>query len=176
MHLNNAVETNDLMLNSTWRALTHWSLWDVDAILKLQFSISFYWLVSSHRLRIMPLRWMPWDLTDDKSPLVQVMAWCRQATSHYLSQCWPSAMPPYGVTRPIEWVAVAKLLCSRSGIIISHAISAATENIFLIFSIKKKSTYSEKLPNQRLFYMRSATYNNNNMLKRMALHGTIKTN
>ena len=27
--------------------------------------------------------------TDDKSTLVQVMAWCWQATSHYLSQCWP---------------------------------------------------------------------------------------
>ena len=25
------------------------------------------------------LRWMPQDLTDDKSALVQVMAWCRQA-------------------------------------------------------------------------------------------------
>ena len=32
---------------------------------------------------------MPLYLTDDKSTLVQVMAWCRQATSHYLSQCWP---------------------------------------------------------------------------------------
>ena len=29
---------------------------------------------------------MPLDLTDDKWTLVQVMAWCRQATSHYLSQ------------------------------------------------------------------------------------------
>ena len=48
-------------------------------------------------------RWMPWDLTDDKSTLVQVMAWCRQATSHYLNQCWPSSMSPYGVTRP-QWV------------------------------------------------------------------------
>ena len=27
----------------------------------------------------------------DKSTLVQVMAWCRQATSHYLSQCWHSS-------------------------------------------------------------------------------------
>ena len=34
------------------------------------------------------LRWMPLDLTDEKSTLVQVMAWCRQATSHYLRQCW----------------------------------------------------------------------------------------
>ena len=49
------------------------------------------------------LRWMPWDLTDDKSTLVQVMAWCRQATSHYLNQCWPSSMSPYGITRP-QWV------------------------------------------------------------------------
>ena len=45
------------------------------------------------------LRWMPQDLIDDKSALVQVMAWCRQATSHYLSQCWPRSQSPYGVTR-----------------------------------------------------------------------------
>ena len=37
------------------------------------------------------------------STLVQVMAWCRQATSHYPSQCWPRSLSPYGVTRP-EWV------------------------------------------------------------------------
>ena len=46
------------------------------------------------------LRRMSLDLSDDKSTLVQVMAWCRQATSHYLSQCWPSFLSPYGVTRP----------------------------------------------------------------------------
>ena len=49
------------------------------------------------------LRWMPRDLTDDKSTLVQVMAWCRQATSHYLSLCWPRSLSPYDVTRP-QWV------------------------------------------------------------------------
>ena len=43
------------------------------------------------------------DLSDDKSTLVQVMAWCHQATSHYLNQCWPRYLPPYGVTRP-QWV------------------------------------------------------------------------
>ena len=31
------------------------------------------------------------------------MAWCHQATSHYLKQCWPRSLPPYGVTRP-QWV------------------------------------------------------------------------
>ena len=49
------------------------------------------------------LRWMPQGLTHDKSTLVQVMAWCHQATSHYLSQCWPRSMSPNGVTRP-HWV------------------------------------------------------------------------
>ena len=29
--------------------------------------------------------------------------WCLQATSHYLSQCWPRFMSPYGTTRP-QWV------------------------------------------------------------------------
>ena len=28
------------------------------------------------------LRWVPLDLTDDKSTLVQVLAWCHQATSY----------------------------------------------------------------------------------------------
>ena len=48
-------------------------------------------------------RWMPQDLTDDKSTLVQVMAWGRQATSHYLRQYWPRSMSSNGVTRP-QWV------------------------------------------------------------------------
>ena len=51
------------------------------------------------------LWWMPQDLTDDQSTLVQVMARCRQATSHYLSQCWPRSVASYGVTRP-QWVKV----------------------------------------------------------------------
>ena len=48
------------------------------------------------------LRWMSWDLSEDKTTLVQVMAWCRQP-SHYLSQCSPRSLSPYGVTRP-QWV------------------------------------------------------------------------
>ena len=31
------------------------------------------------------------------------MAWCRQATSHYLHQCWPRSTSPYGVISP-QWV------------------------------------------------------------------------
>ena len=51
---------------------------------------------------IVPRR-MSLDLTDDKSTLVQVMTWCRQATNHYPSQCWPRSLSSYGVTRP-QWV------------------------------------------------------------------------
>ena len=53
--------------------------------------------------REIALRWMLLDLTDGKSALVQVMAWCRQATSHYLSNVDLDLLSPYGVTRP-QWV------------------------------------------------------------------------
>ena len=46
---------------------------------------------------------MPRYLTDHGSALVQVMTWCCQATSHYLSQCWPRSMSPHCVSRP-HWV------------------------------------------------------------------------
>ena len=35
-----------------------------------------------------------------RTPLVEVMAWCRLAPSHYLSQCWPRSMSPYSITKP----------------------------------------------------------------------------
>ena len=44
---------------------------------------------------------MPLDLTDDESTLVQVMAWCHQATSHYLSQCWLRFMVSLGLNELI---------------------------------------------------------------------------
>ena len=51
----------------------------------------------------MTLTWASPDLNEGKSTLVQVMARCRQATSHYLNQCWHGSLPPYGVIRP-HWV------------------------------------------------------------------------
>ena len=54
------------------------------------------------------LIWMSLDFTDNQSTLVQVMTWCLQATSHYLSQCWPRSLTPYGITRP-QWVNSSKL-------------------------------------------------------------------
>ena len=37
---------------------------------------------------------------DDMSTLVQVMACCCQAASHYRSQCWPRSTLPYGISKP----------------------------------------------------------------------------
>ena len=61
------------------------------------------WVISCE----IPLSWISLNLTDDKSTLVQVMTWCRQATNHYLDQRWPRSMSPYGITRP-QWVNVMR--------------------------------------------------------------------
>ena len=54
-----------------------------------------------NELTHLPLNKM--GLTDDKLTLVQVMVWCSQATSQYLSQGWRRFMSPYGVIRS-QWV------------------------------------------------------------------------
>ena len=81
------------------------------------------------------LRWMPQDLTDDKSTLVQVMAWCCQATSHYLSQCWPRSMLPLGVTRPQSVNSLSKwgIWQHRSGSTLAQVMACclAAPNHFL---------------------------------------------
>ena len=53
-------------------------------------------------------RWISLDHTVDKSTLVQVMTWCHQAASHYLSQCWPRSTLQYGITRP-RWVKMLNI-------------------------------------------------------------------
>ena len=58
---------------------------------------------------------MSLDLTDYKSPLVQVTAWCRQAKSHYLSQCWPRSILPHGTTR-LQWVNLSTPLAISGSI------------------------------------------------------------
>ena len=63
------------------------------------------------------------DPSDDKSTLVQVMAWCHQATSDYLSQCWHISMSPNGVTRP-QWV-------NQNAAYFNQEISL--ENLFVFF-------------------------------------------
>ena len=72
-----------------------------------KFRWSIFKLISVIYDQVIPceiaLWWLLLNLTDDKSTLVQVKAWCCQATSHHLSKCWPRSLLPYAVTRP-QWV------------------------------------------------------------------------
>ena len=52
---------------------------------------------------IITFRWMPKNVFDNKSTWVQVKAWCHQAKSFYLSQCWPRFVLSHGTIR-LRWV------------------------------------------------------------------------
>ena len=58
------------------------------------------WSEKSYSVRLVnnlpALVWVvTWCLTDDKSTLVLVMAWCHQTAGHYLNQCWSSSVSTY---------------------------------------------------------------------------------
>ena len=87
--------TRQILLPKNWSessphpiCLTNWPLGNVEIISKLELQTRFMNWYLQHFL---------WNCSqenatepfDYKSALVQVMAWCHQATSHYLSQCWP---------------------------------------------------------------------------------------
>ena len=86
------------------------------------------------------LIWMSLYFTDDQSTLVQVMAWCHQATSHYLSQCWPRSLSPYGVTRS-QWVKY-QLITS----VLTYYVSTQPDLGFGIRSDLKVSPRSSRSP------------------------------
>ena len=63
-------------------------------------------------IEIFNLKWqfgsIKMEANNLKSPLVQVMAWCRNVTSHRLSPCWPRSRSPYGVIRS-QWISSPSL-------------------------------------------------------------------
>ena len=90
--------------------ITHCPLTDVAVILKVIFWNKISSLATGCETA---LRWMPQNVTNEKSLFVQIIAWCRQARSHYLNQCWPSSTSPYSVTKP-QWVIKYKSYVSAS--------------------------------------------------------------
>ena len=72
--------------------------WNFRYLIFKQILVIDVWSISCE----IALIWLSLDFTDDQSTLVQVMAWCLQATSHYLNQCWPRSLSPFGVSRP-QW-------------------------------------------------------------------------
>ena len=82
---------------------TYWTRRDVEVILqRVLFRLIWQVDILSNSCET-GLRWVWQNPTDDKSTLAQVTAWCPQATSHYLSHCWPRSMSPYDVTRS-QWI------------------------------------------------------------------------
>ena len=73
-----------------------------------QFGLNQYYSSLLHQITITgimiisietAITWIAQDLTNVyRSILVQVMAWCHQAPSHYLKQHWAKSVIPYGVT------------------------------------------------------------------------------
>ena len=82
---------------SIW--FTPFPLWNVTDFIGLIFKcivlITFLFICKAFTFG-----WMAHNPADDKATLVQVMAWCHQAPSHYLNHCWLKSTTPYGITRP----------------------------------------------------------------------------
>ena len=58
-----------------------------------QPNFSDWWLTYLFEIA---LRWLSVNLTDDKSALVEIVAWYCHSTSHYLSQRWPRSRASLG--------------------------------------------------------------------------------
>ena len=95
------------IFQNAWMLLNHfYHKLNFNSLVPRRCSCNFKLVIFKHISRIDILRisfeialiWMSQYLTDDQSTLVQVMAWCHQATSHYLSKCWPRSLTPYDVT------------------------------------------------------------------------------
>ena len=91
------------VLTEIWRSLNSLAAgkydWNLRHVSFKQSLVIDGWGISCE----IALIWISLDFTYDQSTMVWVMVWCRQAPSHYLNQCWPRSLPPYGVTRP-QWV------------------------------------------------------------------------
>ena len=85
-----------------------WVIWKAFLIRNFQAHFSDWWL--RYILWNCPLR-NATGLTDNRSTMVQVMAWCLMAPSHYLSQCRPRSLSSYSITR-LQWVKGVKIVTS----------------------------------------------------------------
>ena len=94
----------------SWQEISYIYADFINSLAPGRYDNNFECVISEHMLQIkfmstyceIHISWMPETAFDDEPTLVKVMAWCHQATSHYLSQCWPRSMSPYSITRP-QW-------------------------------------------------------------------------
>ena len=101
---------------------------------------------------------------DNKSALVQVMAWCRQAASHYLSQCWQRSIMPHGVTGT-QWVKklyhyVSKF-CNKASLL---SIMTGLSNALLQLPFHYKSDPRNYLWLEKMICIKTSMFTHNNMI------------
>ena len=70
------------------------------------------------------LGWMPKNVTNEKSTLVHVMAWCLQAKGHYLRRCRPKSSYVLPITRYSIVHDKCLSYLSKSVCVIWYALSA----------------------------------------------------
>ena len=78
--------------------LTYWHLNWMAGILQMILLKAFSWLKIF--VFSFSLKFVPWSPIKNNSALVEVMAWCQKATSHYLNQ-W-CLLKQYGIARPLK--------------------------------------------------------------------------
>ena len=79
--------------------------WGFNSLAPASFGSNFKSVINRHILQIkfmstscgIVFNWKPQNPFGNKSTLVLIMAWCCQAQSHYLSQCWPISMSTYAL-------------------------------------------------------------------------------
>ena len=76
----NHVRTQLQVCSTSSQTSTHWRLGELKK--------KHRWVVIQFSDCKIALTWMSVDLNDNTSKLLQVMAWCRQPASYYLSQWW----------------------------------------------------------------------------------------
>ena len=86
-------------------------------------------------------------VTFEKSTLVQEMAWCRQATSHYLSQCCSRSISPCGIGRGYYVLPSPKWRSLESRL-----------DTFLWISSKQKRDYLKTTTHICSFMLEETTY------------------
>ena len=111
--INHIYYQNILCCRFVWLIIGTWEVWcsyyicNFETYIKARYLKHFLWncpqanAMRPHWISVGTHKMGSWY----QSTLVHVMAWCRQATSHYISQYWSRSMLPYGITRP-QWVNI----------------------------------------------------------------------
>ena len=93
------------------------------------------------------LKWMPQHFTDNNSTLIQVMAWCPQATNDYVNQYQQCSMTPYGVNRPYYPLCYS----GHSRYIIASHVSGVMGDLWNLLARYMMSQKNPSRPNAVLF-------------------------